>query len=278
MRADYMVPVVTYPDPSLKAGLGAAIGLLSKLADKISIVVQNVDIPPINNVVAEVLIDVSAMAASAEHRSQEAGAALALDIASLAASHALKCSTETLVATPASFLDEVVDASRHHDATLIVLDQEEKTKADLAKAVLFGSGGPLLLCPSLEREAQLRSVMVAWDGSRAAARAVRDALPILGIAQSVTVLSASEDKPIGSAAIGGLQSFLEHHGIQSGYREVRLGGRATGLALQEEAAYTGAGLLVMGGYGHSRIRELVLGGVTASILQGGPLLPIFMSH
>jgi nucleotide-binding universal stress UspA family protein len=278
MKADYMVPIVTYPDPSLRAGLGGAIELVSRFADKLSIVVHNVDIPPIDNPVAEALINVSAMAASAEQRSHEVGAALASEIASLAASRALECSTEVLVAAPASFLDEMVDASRLHDATLIVLDQEETAKAGLAKALLFGSGGPVLLCPSLERDVQLRSVMIAWDGSRAAARAVRDAVPILGIAESVTILTASEDKQVASRATEGLRSFLEHHGIQSGFREVRLGGRATGLALQEEAAYTGAGLLVMGGYGHSRIREFVLGGVTASILQGGPLLPVFMSH
>jgi nucleotide-binding universal stress UspA family protein len=278
MKADYMVPVVTYPDPSLKAGLGGAIELVAMLADRISVVVQNVDIPPIDNVVAEVLINVSAMAVSTERRSREAGAELANEIASLAAQSSLLCRTEALVATPAAFLDRMVDASRLHDATLIVLDHEETTKIDLAKAVLFGSGGPLLLYPSIERDVQLHSVMVAWDGSRAAARAVRDALPILGMAHSVTILTASEDKPIESSAVDGFRSYLEHHGIQSGFREVRLGGRAAGLALQEEAAYTGAGLLVMGGYGHSRIRELVLGGVTASILQGGPLLPIFMSH
>jgi nucleotide-binding universal stress UspA family protein len=119
---------------------------------------------------------------------------------------------------------------------------------------------------------------VAWDGSRAAARAVRDALSLLRSAHSVTVLTAGEDKPIDPASVDGMRRFLEHHGIETGHREIRLGGEPIGKALQEEAALSGGGVLVMGGYGHSRLRELVLGGATSRILDQGPLLPVFMSH
>jgi nucleotide-binding universal stress UspA family protein len=280
MPLHLMLPVPTYPQPIARAGMGPAIDLAAQVASRLSIVVQHVDIPPIVSVFAEALIDVAAMSEAAEQHSREVGAALARDIAALAAERSLSTSISKLVATPVQFTDLMVGSSRVHDATLLVIDPGEASHVDLSEAILFGSGGPILICPSIDRdaEAQLRSVMVAWDGSRAAARAVRDALPILSIADTVTILTASEDKTIESSSVDGLRALLEHHGIESGYREVRLNGQPVGRSLQEEAANTGAGLLVMGGFGHSRIRELVLGGATASVLRHGALLPIFMSH
>lgn len=278
MDLDYMLPIMTYPEPAAEAGLGAAVELVAKFARKLSIVVQTVDIPPLNNVIAEALIDVSAMADDAERQSRDRGAALARVAADTAAEVSIASSSETLVTSPATALDTLAAAARLHDGTVFVLDHELKSHVEAAKAILFGSGGPLLLCPAKEREPHLRSALIAWDGSRAAARAVRDAVPILKAAHSVTVLTASEDKPIDSDSVDGVRRFLEGHGIETGRREIRLGGDSVGRSLQEEAAYSGGGLLVMGGYGHSRLRELVLGGATASLLREGPLLPVFMSH
>jgi nucleotide-binding universal stress UspA family protein len=275
---DWMLPIITYPEPAVQAGLRSAVEFIARVASRLSVVVQVIDIPPFHNVIAETLIDVSAMARNAERQSRAHGTAIAADIEKAAQELSLPSGCELLVTGPATYADALAALSRVHDAAVIVLDSELPTHVELAEAVLFGSGGPLLLCPPRDHQARLDSAMVAWDGSRAAARAIRDATPILKAAQMVTVVTAGEDKPIDSGSVDGVRVYLERHGIESSYREIRLNGDAVAQHLQEEAICSGSGLLVMGGYGHSRLREFVLGGVTAGVLRQGPLLPVFMSH
>jgi nucleotide-binding universal stress UspA family protein len=120
-------------------------------------------------------------------------------------------------------------------------------------------------------------VAVAWDGGRAGARAVRDALPLLRRAKQVRIITVGDDKPIASAGVAALQTFLTGHGIVFVHDDVELAGRSIGEALQAEAIRGDAGLLVMGAYGHNRVREFVLGGATRTVL-GTLRLPTLMSH
>jgi nucleotide-binding universal stress UspA family protein len=131
--------------------------------------------------------------------------------------------------------------------------------------------------PEGEATSHLASAAVAWDGGRAAARAVRDAVPILSAVKHVTILCATDDKTIAPASVGSVQNYLRHHGIAAKAYLFSRADNPIGEALQEEAIEAGAGLLVMGAYGHSRLREFVLGGATRTVL-GNRRLPILMSH
>jgi nucleotide-binding universal stress UspA family protein len=168
-------------------------------------------------------------------------------------------------------------AARSYDHTFLVPAEGSWEQLDIAEGVLFGSGGPVWLFPAEEATGHLESVAVAWDGGRAAARALRDALPVLGQTKHVTILSATDDKPMDELLLPEVQRHLEEHGLAVSTELFSRGDRPIGAALQQAALDGGAGLLVMGAYGHNRLREFVLGGATKSVLSDRKL-PILMSH
>lgn len=132
-------------------------------------------------------------------------------------------------------------------------------------AALMESGKPLLLAPPTPPATIGKRVAVAWNGSAEAGRAVAFALPLMKRAEAVTVISLTEDSRTASAPGGELCAFLAWHGIQAECKVVHAGAQA-GHVLLNECAAAGADLLVMGAYTHSRLRQLILGGVTRHVL------------
>ena len=137
-------------------------------------------------------------------------------------------------------------------------------------AALMESGKPLLLAPPQAPASIGKSVAVAWNGSAEAGRAVAFALPLMKQAESVTILSIAEDDRTVAAPAGELAAFLAWHGITAQCRVIHSGPQA-GAVLLEQCATAGADLLVMGAYTHSRLRQLILGGVTRHILHNANL-------
>jgi nucleotide-binding universal stress UspA family protein len=133
-------------------------------------------------------------------------------------------------------------------------------------AVLLGSGrGCLFVPPKGKGSAGFGSIVVAWDGSREAARAVSEAMPFLRRAVQVVVVTVSEEKD-GFRQID-IARHLSRHGISVTLNNLDNGPEGVGAALLAETKRLGADLLVMGGYGHSRLREWVLGGATRHVLK-----------
>ena len=135
----------------------------------------------------------------------------------------------------------------------------------------------LVLPPSQPATAAIgRHVLVAWKNSRESARAVRAAMPFLEAAESVTVLTAEPpgQRSDEAAALG---DWLHRHGIAARPQSVIASGGEVGDMILSCCADQGADLLVMGAYGHSRLRELVLGGATRTVLEG-LTLPALMTH
>src|SRR5215475_5844334 len=124
----------------------------------------------------------------------------------------------------------------------------------------------------------LDTVIVAWDFSRPATRAIADAMPILEKAKRVCVLTVTKEKAIDTRRSGAeLAKYLARHGVDVVLDEVDARGRTIGEVFEAHLTYRNGNLLVMGAYGHSRLREFVLGGATKSMLTRPPE-PIFMSH
>jgi nucleotide-binding universal stress UspA family protein len=148
----------------------------------------------------------------------------------------------------------------------------------LVEAVLFGSGRHLLLIPP-ERGSPDRfdDVMVAWNGSREAARALGEALPYLHAARSVTIVWVERDPPVDWDQEPGVDAvkYLDAHGIRAA--KVTVKARDVGAALAEEARSRAPALLVTGAYGHSRLREWLLGGATRHLLRHAPV-PLLIAH
>lgn len=138
--------------------------------------------------------------------------------------------------------------------------------------VVLSAGGPVLMLPRASWAEPLgRRVVVAWNGSREAARALKDALPFLVAAEAVTVVAAGE---AAGAALEGAAALLRRHAVPAVTRQVEPGPLA-GATLLDAAAEAGGDLLVMGAYGHSRLREIVLGGATREVLRGAGLPVLF---
>lgn len=142
-------------------------------------------------------------------------------------------------------------------------------------AALFDSGRPVLLTPAEAVASIGQTVAVAWNRSREATRAVAAAIPILRQAEKVVVLSAREGD--GGPAPSELAGYLAGHGIAAKTWAFMPVSGSIGDDLLAEAADAGADLLVMGAYGHSRLRELVLGGATRGVLSRGAI-PVLLVH
>ena len=150
----------------------------------------------------------------------------------------------------------------------------------LVEGVMFGSGRHLLLVPPGRKlDGPVQHVLVAWNGSRESARALAESLPYCYKAATVTVAVVVDENEAELAARIGTDAanHLNHHGINAALHRVRRNKRAVGTTLIEEAQQCNADLIVMGGYGHSRMREWLLGGVTYELLHQAPV-PLLVAH
>jgi nucleotide-binding universal stress UspA family protein len=275
MSFDFLLPLLTFPDPSDKDAVRRGLDLAATLGGRVTIQVNEVDIPSIRSVLGELLIDLSAMIASAESRSRAAADDLERETRAGAERLDLPLLSHHVRVAPESIADGVAIAARTFD--YCILPECGDLQATMAEAVLFGSGGPVLLLPTSDTAFHLQVVTVAWDGSRAAARAVRDALPILQRARKVVLLCVSDDKPMDSALNEALADHLRQRAIACEFSIVTRQDQSISECLQKASLAAGAGLLVMGAYGHSRMREWVLGGATRGVLSRRQLT-VLMSH
>lgn len=146
---------------------------------------------------------------------------------------------------------------------------------------IMSSGRPTLVVPYAGSFPTVgRTVVVAWDASRLATRAVNDALPFLRKADKVHLLAINPEGGLeGHGAIPGadIGLHLARHGVKAEANSIRVDDLVVGDALLSRAADFGADMIVMGAYGHSRWREMVLGGVTRHLLDH-MTVPVFMTH
>lgn len=171
-------------------------------------------------------------------------------------------------------------------ADLVVVGQADPENGPpnataVLEAALFSSGRPVLVVPYAGRfEALGRRVLVGWNASSEAARAVNDALPLIAQAEATTVFAANPRLGLGGHGEepgADIALHLARHGLQVTVEHTVTSGVSDGEALLSRAADLSADLLVVGAYGHSRVRELVLGGVTRTLLRH-MTLPVLMSH
>ena len=173
--------------------------------------------------------------------------------------------------------------ARHAD--LLILGQyDPKDPASyiahsFVEDVLMGSGRPAIVLPYAEEVRSFaESVLIAWDGSRESARAMADALPIIKRAKFVTVITVQPHPQSGEPAGIDVAAWLERHGVQAGFAAAPSAHDvSTGALLLNMLADRHIDLLVMGAYGHARVHERLLGGVTRTMLQS-MTVPVLMSH
>jgi nucleotide-binding universal stress UspA family protein len=182
---------------------------------------------------------------------------------------------------PGTRIAEVIGLhARYSD--LVVLGQPEhgeELEDHIAEDVVLSSGRPALVVPYIGAGKTIgERVMVAWDAGREAARAVHDALPVLERAKSVVILVINPRRGNHGAEPGAdIALHLARHGIKVQTHNTEVKDLSVADALLSRLADQGIDLLVMGAYGHSRLREMVLGGVTREVFQQ-MTVPVLMSH
>jgi nucleotide-binding universal stress UspA family protein len=153
--------------------------------------------------------------------------------------------------------------------------------SDLSEEVLFASGRPVFFMPYIGAHAiPCRRGLIAWDGSAAATRAVHDALPLLEQMEEVEIMVVDADDVVhntDSEPGEGLSAHLAAHGVKNRVARVPSGGLSTSTVILNKVSDSGADILIMGGYGTAKIRELVLGGVTRTLFNC-MTVPVVMSH
>jgi nucleotide-binding universal stress UspA family protein len=148
----------------------------------------------------------------------------------------------------------------------------------LIEATLFASGRPLLVVPYIQQAGfKLDRVMLCWDGSRKAARAIADAMPLLRLAGAIDVVTIEQIERRNELAGADIAQNLARHGLKVELKPIVAKDVDVAATILSYAADSSADFIVMGGYGHSRLREFVLGGATRGMLAS-TTVPTLMAH
>lgn len=196
-----------------------------------------------------------------------------------AASQGVACETEILHAHYGALAAAFARKARLHELTIFDAESDAiGLSRGFLEEALFNSGTPLIIVPKGVDTFQLKNVIVAWDGSAKASRAVNDALPFLRAAKQVEIVTISGEKDISKSVSGAeLAPHLARHGINCTVKELAAQNGDVGGTLRTQASYFRADLIVMGAFVHSRLRQLVLGGATHAMLKNSKV-PLFLSY
>lgn len=189
--------------------------------------------------------------------------------------------TRALSTSISGAADQIGRIGRRFDLVVVGQPQRKDSLPDdvVDEGVLFESGRPVVFVPFIQKEGlKLDRTMVCWDGSRAAARAVADAIPFLQKAKQVEIVIISDKAGRKDEMPGAdLAQHLARHGLKVDVKRITSPDIDVPSTILSYAADSSADLIVMGGYGHSRLREFVLGGATRGLLEA-MTVPVLMSH
>ena len=276
-----LLPLSSYPEATPVAAIEQAVGFAGALGARISALTFKIEIPNVRNLLANTLLDVPGMIAAERQKSLANVQALISAFESMAMKRGVPHEQITESCPTGQLAAIVTEHARMHDVTMIPIHEQADLQQYVAECVIFGSGRPTIVFPEVSKRGGPLSfdvVGVAWDFSRPAARAVADALPILLLAKTVRVVTITEEKTIDTKRSGTeLAKHLACHGIEVVLEEEKAAGRPIGQALEDYATARELDVLVMGAYGHSRMRDFILGGATKTIVANPPL-PVLLSH
>ncbi|MEO8667492.1 MAG: universal stress protein [Bauldia sp.] len=210
-------------------------------------------------------------------------AAAAKSFQAIAAAAGISAETRTVETTGTGGFAGIVAACMLTD--LVVIGQQTPERSEpmreaLIEALLFQAAVPTLIIPHTGVTAFTPDrALVAWDGGATAARAVREALPLLGLAKTVTVVVVDDGKSKSLLGEPGadVAAYLARHDLDVTVRVIPNGAKGVADALKAFAVAEAADWMVMGAYGHGRLREFILGGATRALLETMPV-PVLMAH
>lgn len=215
-------------------------------------------------------------------QSEQAARAALVRFHTVAGRNGISVSDHLVLDTGFSTADTFATFARHYDLSILrQTDDDGPDNSLIIEAALFNTGRPAIIVPYIQSEGlKLDRVLCCWDGGAPAARAVNDALPFLkraGTVEILNVVGAHDDRPKGEIRGVEIANHLARHDVKVEIETITVPDRSVADAILSHAADRSADLIVMGGYGHSRLREFVLGGVTRNILRS-MTVPAFLSR
>jgi nucleotide-binding universal stress UspA family protein len=177
--------------------------------------------------------------------------------------------------------ENFAQAARLKDLSIVPVKPDDSQSESIVERLIFHSGRPILMCPeelAAELSVTFDKVVIAWDHTAPAARAVADALPMLQAATSVRIVTVTDSKTPAELESGAaLVSHLAEHGVKASFETVKIDGSSVGKVFEAYVKTNAIDLLVMGAYRHSRLNETIWGGVTKTVI-GRPPCWVMMSR
>ena len=236
--------------------------------------VTNVDSAPDGGAALATMIEIEQERAMA--RANAALAAFETEARNAGISYGLR----PLIGAPAETAAIVSALARLHDLTIVLQPESGQDTSDntIPQEVLFQSGGPVLLIPYTHKGPfEPKHIGIAWDGSRLAARALRDAAPFLARVHAITIITVNAAEIPAETSAATLVAHLARRGFTARIESMNADRADIQPTILSVAADADIDLMVMGGYGHLRLQERILGGVTRGMLQS-MTVPTLMSH
>ncbi|MBB3355697.1 nucleotide-binding universal stress UspA family protein [Rhizobium sp. BK049] len=273
MKPQFHLPLSTYPDASSFTIIDNAIDLSRRNDAHLVASIPRVRIPQVHQPFPTV-IDVDAWRGQAERYSRDSGTSLREHLTHAVSETGVQVRIHGFEATEPFVYERFSEFARCHDLSII---EASELSRQLSETLLFGSGRPIVLYPATSICSRVDTIAVAWDGSATAARALSCARIFIERTTKVQVISITDDKEIDEANRALLISSLKHSGFDVEDVSIQAGGETATAAIQSAALERKADLLVAGGFGHSRLREFILGGVTRELLAKAEL-PVLLAH
>lgn len=281
---DILLPLSTYPDPTPDQVIDWAVGFASLCEAHVSALVPVLDRKKIAKSYARSswLLDVPALIDASISTSSENGRRLIEQFGRKAAARNVLHDTQRVTTSIFASSDYIVRRARLRDLVLLPVTDFIGMDELVPEDTIFGVGRPVILVPAYldapHVEPALGRIVVAWDASRAAARALADAMPLLQKAKEVFCLTVRGEKDISEdTSSADVERHLRMHSVFAEMEEVSIGEQSIGEVMRRYAAAHRADMLVMGAFGHSQLREFILGGASRDFIKKPPL-PVFMSH
>jgi nucleotide-binding universal stress UspA family protein len=275
---DILLPLVGEPSAAAIAAIDKCMAVAGGIGAKVTAMAVEQDILVRPKVTISADLDNTAAAEAVRSVSDAQGLLKAFDAA---ASRFNVRNERTLSRVAAADIPaKFAVGARLKDLSMVPVKPDDGQSEQIVERLIFESGRPILICPeefAAELTATFDNVVIAWDHSAPAARAVADALPLLQTAANVRIITAADGKTAALVSGAALVSHLAEHGIKATFEAVGIDGSSVGKVFEAYVKSNRIDLLVMGAYRHSRLNEVVWGGATKTVI-GRPPCWVMMSR
>lgn len=269
---DVFLPLLGEPDAAAIAAIDKCVAVAGDLGARVAAMAVEEDIAVRPMVMISNDLDNTGAVEAVRSVSDARGLLKAFDAAAIR----FGVRSEQTLSRPAAadILGNLAVCARLKDISFVPVKTDDDRSRRIVERLIFESGRPVLMCPEEfvgELPVAFDDVVIAWDHTAPAARAVADALPILQSAANVRILTAADDETSAQLTSGAaLAGHLAEHKIQATFETVKIGGSSVGKVFEAYVKANRIELLIMGAYRHSRLNEMVWGGATKTVIARPP--------